>query len=114
MRTTRRRASVIAALSAAALFAGAGAAQAATGYVDVHGINGEGNVTNPKNGKCYNVSDGYNSGRLLMTNHTDRTIKVYYAPDCKSEKPAVVKPGATYRASESWGFIFYSRSFEVV
>ncbi|MEV5593247.1 hypothetical protein [Streptomyces sp. NPDC052496] len=113
MRTTRRRASVIAALSAAALFAGAGAAQAATGYVDVHGINGEGNVTNPKNGKCYTIADYYH-GRGTVTNHTDRTIKVYTGTDCKGDKPGVVKPGQSVDASPYWGPIFLLRSFEVV
>ncbi|MBT2526884.1 hypothetical protein J7E91_15980 [Streptomyces sp. ISL-99] len=114
MRKMRHHASVLAALSAAALLAGTGAAQAATGVIDVHGHQGEGNITNPKDGQCYNVSDGYNGGRLLVTNKTDRKVKVFVGTDCQGTVAAVVEPGKTYRASESWGPLFYIRSVQAV
>ncbi|MFG2531000.1 hypothetical protein [Streptomyces sp. NPDC048516] len=114
MRKNPYRAPVLTALSAVALLAGAGPAQAATGVIDVHMYQGERNVSNPENGKCYNVSNGYNDGRLLVTNKTDRKVKVFVGTDCRGDADAVVEPGATYRASESWGMLFYIRSVQAV
>lgn len=114
MRKTRHRAPVLAALSAVALLAGTGPAQAATGVIDVHMYQGERNVSNPENGKCYHVSDGYNDGRLLVTNKTDRKVKVFVGTDCTGTADGVVEPGATYRASESWGMLFYIRSVQAI
>ncbi|PBC86434.1 MULTISPECIES: hypothetical protein [unclassified Streptomyces] len=100
MRHLRRRVPVLAGLFAAALLAGAGVAQAATGTIELDlGTN----ITNPVDGKCYNTENASNVGQREVVNHTNRKLKVFIVADCTAGKEAkVLAPGQSYRASDTW------------
>ncbi|MFH7595594.1 hypothetical protein WDV06_10900 [Streptomyces racemochromogenes] len=111
MRHLRRSVPVLAGLSAAALLAGGGVAQAATGTIEYYGTK----ITNPVDGQCYNTMNASNVGQREVVNHTDRKLKVFLVAECAEGREAqVLEPGQTYHASSTWFPVVSVRRVQIV
>ncbi|AEW98644.1 hypothetical protein SCATT_p04510 (plasmid) [Streptantibioticus cattleyicolor NRRL 8057 = DSM 46488] len=109
----RIAAPAVAALSAAALFATSGAAQAATGNVEfIKG--GLSRITNPQDGYCYHDWGTTWGGPQGFVNHTDKPVKVYLSTDCApSSLTATVEPGKDFLYSSTWYPLVYVHAIKV-
>ncbi|MFE7313174.1 hypothetical protein ACFU7T_08695 [Streptomyces sp. NPDC057555] len=113
MRRVLRRAPLLTALAATALFAGAGVAQATTGTIEFYD-KGE-NITNPVDGTCYSVMNVNTMGQRDVINHTDRKVRVFLTAGCSDlRQSSVLEPGESFHASSTWFPIIAARSVQLV
>jgi hypothetical protein len=98
--TIKRGLPVVAAMSAAALLALSGTAQAATGTATF--AHADITLTNPVNGTCYNLLDSHGWGAEGIQNNTDTTATVYQTSDCSGAAWATPGPGQWYGLGYTW------------